>query len=124
MAKFVLLGDVTEQELSLAPEPVRGLLAAVAPEACVRCTATDAVALLTDSYLAAGVVGRRWRADAIHVATATVHRADVLVSWNFRHLVNFDRMRGFNAVNGSLGYAPVFICSPAEVRYGREDKSV
>ena len=56
-----------------------------------------------------------FRDDCLHVALATVHRADVLVSWNFRHIVRFDRIRGFNAVNLREGYGTLDIRSPMEV---------
>jgi hypothetical protein len=54
-------------------------------------------------------------ADAQHIAVATVARVDVLVSWNFRHIVNLDRIRGFNAVNLRAGYPLLEIRSPLEV---------
>ena len=54
-------------------------------------------------------------ADAQHIAVATVARVDVLVSWNFRHIVNVDRIRGFNAVNLRVGYPLLEIRSPLEV---------
>ncbi|MEK6703431.1 MAG: PIN domain protein [Planctomycetota bacterium] len=117
---IVLLGETTEQELKGAPERVRGVLDGLSAEACLRCPTTPAIAELAAAYLRAGVLGPRWKGDATQVATATVHRADVLVSWNFKHIVRFDKVRAFNAVNGGLGYGPVYICSPAEVRYGGE----
>ena len=54
-------------------------------------------------------------ADAQHIALATVARVDVLVSWNFRHIVNLDRIRGFNAVNLRAGYPLLEIRSPLEL---------
>lgn len=120
-AVHVLLGETTEQELLGAPSHVRGLIDDIPEGCCIRCASTPEVAVLADGYLTAGVVGPKWRGDALQVATATVHGADVLVSWNFRHIVRFDRIRAFNAVNKECGYPSVFICSPAEVRYGDED---
>jgi hypothetical protein len=70
---------------------------------------------LRDGYLAAKVVGPAHDTDAHHVALATVSRADLIVSWNFKHLVHYDKIRGFNAVNLREGYAPVAIYSPLEV---------
>ena len=58
----------------------------------------------------------------MHIATATVHRADLLVSWNFKHIVNVFRVRGYNAINLRLGYPILNIHSPKEiVRYGSEN---
>ena len=70
---------------------------------------------LRDAYLAAGVVGPSSRNDAEHVALATVARADLIVSWNFKHLVHIDKIRGFNAVNLRDGYPTLEIRSPKEV---------
>jgi hypothetical protein len=66
-------------------------------------------------YIRQAVVSRRMLADAQHIAVATVARVDVLVSWNFRHIVNLDRIHGFNAVNLRAGYPLLEIRSPLEV---------
>jgi hypothetical protein len=70
---------------------------------------------LAQRYLAAGVIGAPHLADARHIATATIKRVDVLVSWNFKHIVNLDRIHGYNSVNLRLGYAILEIRSPQEV---------
>ena len=120
----VLLGETTERELRGAPEAVRALARSLKAGSVTRCPASAEVAALAEAYLAAGIVGQKWRDDALQVANATIHRADVLVSWNFRHIVRFEKVRAFNAVNQQRGYASLFICSPAEVRYGRQDKDI
>ena len=66
-------------------------------------------------YLAARIVPARYRNDLRHVAVATVTRADALVSWNFRHLVNLKTRRAVHAVNLRLGHPLVDIVSPEEV---------
>jgi hypothetical protein len=71
--------------------------------------------LLRDAYLAAGVVGPASAADAEHIAAATVAEVDIVVSWNFKHIVHFDKIRGFNGVNSLRGYRPLEIYSPVEV---------
>ena len=63
-------------------------------------------------------------ADAVHVAAATLAGADLILSWNFRHIVNFDRIRGFNSVNIRLGYRSLTILSPMEIGYGNEEEGV
>ena len=70
---------------------------------------------LRDAYLAAGVVGPAAMNDAHHVALATVARADLIVSWNFRHIVHVEKIRRFNAVNLMEGYVTIDIRSPREV---------
>ena len=70
---------------------------------------------LTEAYLTAGVVTERYREDAAHIAYATVYGADVVASWNFRHIVNLERIQQFNAVNLMQGYRTVEIRSPREL---------
>ena len=72
----------------------------------------------------AGVVTRTHESDALHVAAATVARADLIVSWNFRHMVNYERIRKFNGVNAMEGYPAIEIRSPLEIQYGDENKDV
>lgn len=66
-------------------------------------------------HLASGVIGAPHLEDARHIATATVQRVDILVSWNFKHIVNLDRIRGYNSINLRLGYNLLEIRSPQEV---------
>ena len=53
--------------------------------------------------------------DALHVAIATVSGCDIIVSWNFKHIVHYDKIALYNAVNRINGYKDIFINSPAEV---------
>lgn len=76
---------------------------------------TAEAAELAAAYLAAGVVPAASRVDALHVALASVARADAVVSWNFKHLVQLRRIRGFHAVNVLRGYPLIEIRSPLEV---------
>lgn len=78
---------------------------------------TPEMVRLAEAYLAARVVRRTARVDALHVATASVARADVLVSWNFHDIVQLWRIRGFHAVNVANGYPLIEIRSPIEVIY-------
>ena len=76
---------------------------------------SDEAVELLDAYTARGVLGARFRTDMLHIALATVADVDVLVSWNFRHIVRLDKIRLFNAVNLEQGYKPLSIYSPREV---------
>ena len=70
---------------------------------------------LRDVYIASNVVASAHSSDAHHVAIATVAQADLIVSWNFKHIVHFDKIRAFNAVNLREGYPFIDIRSPKEV---------
>ena len=74
-------------------------------------------ALLADQYLERGILSENYYDDAQHIALATVANVDVLASWNFRHIVHFDKIRQFNAVNLEQGYKPIDIRSPREVTH-------
>ncbi|HJZ12369.1 MAG TPA: PIN domain-containing protein [Acidobacteriota bacterium] len=70
---------------------------------------------LAEAYLRAGIVGKSSFYDALHVALATVSGSSLIASWNFRHIVHFDKIALYNAVNRICGYHEIGICSPLEV---------
>jgi hypothetical protein len=76
---------------------------------------------LADAYILEKVVGKTSIEDCRHIALATISRVDVLASWNFKHIVNLDRIKGYNSVNLKLGYPIIEIRSPKDlVNYGDE----
>ncbi len=105
----------TLRELQGAPKAVRDHLLSIPKERMNVLVDSAASAELADAYLQRGVVGPGSASDALHVALATIGRADVLVSWNFRHIVNLGRIRLFNGVNIEQGYSRLEIRSPREV---------
>ena len=115
-----MVSQVLLDELVDAPEQVRAVFDNFGPEDVSIIPTTREVDELTDAYLAAKVVTPKYREDAAHIAHATIGGADVLVSWNFRHIVNLSRIEGFNAVNKKNGYHPIEIRSPDELIYGKE----
>jgi len=79
----------------------------------------DEVLDLATEYITEKVVGQTSFADCIHIALATVNRADLLVSWNFKHIVNIERIRGYNSINIKNGYKQLEIRSPRDImNYG------
>lgn len=122
---FVLLiSQITLDELTGAPENVQQVLKDLPDDSFVQVANDDEVIALAEAYLDAGVLGNASVADALHVATATVAGADLVLSWNFRHIVNFDRIRKYNGVNALKGYPPVEIHSPLEMSYDDEKKDI
>ena len=113
--RILVLSSLTLQELAAAPVAVRKRLAVV-PDAHIEALQLGVEAAeLADAYLSAGVVPRGMRADAQHIAIATVARVDVLVSRNFKHVVNLQRIHGYNSVNLRQGYPLIEIRTPREV---------
>ncbi len=117
-----LLSDLLAVELGRAPEQVRKmhseLIACSAEVLTVNAEALDLLA----AYEAHSVLGPRYRADMLHIALATVANADLLVSWNFKHIVRFDKIRLFNAANLEQGYKQLAIHSPREVTTDEQDR--
>lgn len=111
----IIISDLLETELLRAPNFVRDLLNTIHEKHIERIYLTEEVTTLADKYIEAKVVGRTSRADCQHIALATVFRADVLISWNFKHIVNLDRIRGYNGINFQLGYPMIEIRTPKEI---------
>ena len=111
----VIYSTVTEDELINAPEKVKELLNLIPNENKTRIDLTEEAVMLGDTYIVENVVGKTSREDCFHIALATIFKADILVSWNFKHIVNVMRIRGYNAVNIKLGYSPIDIRSPKEI---------
>jgi predicted nucleic acid-binding protein len=111
----LLLSELVRAELVDAPAQVAALLESIPRQAVENIPIGDEVLVLRDAYLAAGVVGRKSSDDAAHVATATVARADAIVSWNLKGIVGLGRIRGYNHVNLRLGYGMLTILTPQGV---------
>jgi len=114
---YLLFSEIVEAELLNAPEPVRRLFADLPDNARERVVFTPEVEALAREYVARGVVPDTWLGDCRHVAAATVARADAIVSWNFRHIVKLDKIKGYNQVNLMNGYGVLTIVSPREVNF-------
>jgi len=113
--RFVVVSSaVVRQELGPAPEEVRRIYLETEPFVEF-VEVTDAARRLQAAYLRAGIVGESGKLDALHVAIATVCRCQAIVSWNFRHIVHFEKIPLYNGVNLVEGYGPLGIHSPQEV---------
>ncbi len=116
--EFILLySAVTQEELDDAPKKVQELVAGVRIENTEFLDLTNEAIDLATEYIAEKVVGQTSYADTLHIALATINRADYLVSWNFKHIVNIQRIRGYNSINIRNGYKQLEIRSPRE--FGR-----
>jgi len=117
-----VLSEVTAAEVIPAPEPVRDVYAELLALGAEVLPVTPEALNLRKSYLERGVLGNRFENDMLHIALATIGDVDVLVSWNFRHIVRLEKIRAFSAVNIELGYKVLTIYSPREVTiYGRDE---
>ena len=112
---IVVLSDLTLLELANAPRKVRDLLKRIPEKYREYIGLTAEAKELAELYRSEGVLGPGKRIDAQQFAIATISRVNVLVSWNFRHIVNLERIRGYNSINVREGYAVLEIRSPREV---------
>lgn len=112
--KFVV-SDLLDLELIHAPHNVRELLLKYPMEYFERVELTEEAVKLADKYIEEKVVGKTSIEDCRHIALATIHKVDVLASWNFKHIVNLDRIKGYNSVNLKLGYSMIEIRSPKDL---------
>lgn len=112
-----VISDVVLEELSNAPEEVLEIMADIRELTVEWIAKTREAELLAEEYLKQKILTSNYLSDALHIAMATIAKVDVLVSWNFRHIVHYDKIRLFNAVNLQQGYGQLEIRSPKEVTY-------
>src|ERR1017187_2573158 len=99
----------------MPPQSVRELVLTIPQNLIEFIYSTQEAEDLADLYLDGKVVGRTSRADCLHIAMATLCNADILISWNFKHIVNVHRIRGYNSINYKKGYKMLEIRSPREI---------
>lgn len=111
----VVYSELTNIELTNAPERVKNLLLKLPNDAVEVVENSIEATDLANAYIQENVVGKTSLPDCNHIALATLNDADILVSWNFKHIVNVNRIRGYNAVNVKLGHKILEIRSPREI---------
>ena len=116
-----VISDLLDLELLNAPKNVRELLHNYSVDKFHRVELTEEAIKLADAYILEKVVGQTSLEDCRHIALATINRVDILASWNFKHIVNLDRIKGYNSVNLKLGYPMIEIRSPKDlINYGND----
>jgi len=113
--KNFIVSDLTLQELENAPQDIRDLYKSIPTEFIEYITLEEEAKFLAKKYIEEGAISQKYLVDAQHIAIATINRVDVLVSWNFRHIVNLRRIRLYNAANLKYGYPLIEIRSPREI---------
>lgn len=116
-----IISDLLELELTGAPPRVKELLSKFPTAQYEFVSLTEEVTALADIYIKEKVVGKTSIEDCRHIAMATICRADVLASWNFKHIVNLDRIKGYNSVNLRSGYQLLEIRSPKDLIHYEND---
>ena len=110
-----MLSDLTAQELEFAREEIRNLIIDIPETNRVDIIVDDEAIKLAENYITEGALTNKSYNDALHIALATINNADVLASWNFKHIVNLDRIRLYNSINLRFGYRQIEIRTPREI---------
>jgi len=76
---------------------------------------TERIECLAEEYVKEGIIPEKYKTDAIHIAAATVYGLDIILSWNFQHIVKRKTILKTGEVNLRNGYNKVEIYSPSEV---------
>lgn len=111
----LIISATTVAELDKAPARVQKILRDLPLAQVELIEFSEEIAFLRDEYLNAGILDTSHKADAEHIASASVADVDFVVSWNFKHIVHYEKITGFQAVNLLKGYKAIRIYSPKEV---------
>ena len=111
----IVVSNVTEREIMKARKEIRDFYTSLPKEFIEFVELTPDGITLAETYIKEKVVGKTHFDDCLHIAVATINNVDILVSWNFKHIVNIYRIRGYNSVNLKLGYKTLEIRSPKEI---------
>ena len=111
----IIVSDTVTTELKTAPDKVRAFYNSIPQDIIKEVPLTDEIKELANKYILAKVLSEKHLADCRHIAAAIIYNADIVVSWNFKHLVNLERKTGYNSVNIKEGYKIIDIVTPKEV---------
>jgi hypothetical protein len=114
----IIYSDVTEEELEDAPEKVKQLVQNLEENEGIRIKViemNDEAEILAKRYIEEGALAEKCENDARHIALASIYSVNALISWNFKHMVNFTRLQQYNSINLRLGYRLIDIRSPKEI---------
>ena len=111
----IVISDLTLREIEEAPIKVKNVIGKIPAKYIEYVTLNDEAKMLANHYLEENVVTKKNLIDARHIAIATVNKVDVVVSWNFQHIVNLNKIKLYNGVNLKYGYSLIEIRSPREI---------
>lgn len=116
IADNIYISDEVIREIGRAPEPRKSQLEKLIRETNPFLLEIDLdTEELAERYIREGIIPEKYRSDAVHIAVAVINEIDVIVSWNFEHIVKLKTRVMVDGVNKLLGYHEIEICSPEEV---------
>ncbi|MCL6098664.1 MAG: type II toxin-antitoxin system VapC family toxin [Bacteroidetes bacterium] len=110
----LVISSLVQEEIVAAPEHVKKFLDELKPNATIVEVSEEAIKL-REAYIKANILSKKSSNDALHVALATVNNCPIIVSWNFKHIVHYEKIALYNTVNILEGYQQIAIYSPLEV---------
>ena len=119
-----ILSEIVSAEIERAPQRVNDKYAELIELGAEYLAVDEYAVQLAETYRKHKILTPKYTDDMMHIALASVAEANILVSWNFKHIVHYDKIRLFNAVNAELGYRELQIYSPREVTNYEEDKRI
>jgi predicted nucleic acid-binding protein len=111
----VATSEILFEELERAPEQVRNYIDSIPYEQVQTAVYNDEAKELAEKYIEAGIVGKTSLTDCLHIAIATINNIRIVTSWNFKHIVNLDKIQQYNAINIGAGYNQLEIRTPREL---------
>ena len=121
--KIAVISDVTLDELSDAPQQVQDNFTTIPDDSLEILVANPESRELAEKYITEKAVSSKFYEDALHIAIATTNQVNVLASWNFKHIVNLDRIRMYNSVNLKNGFSILEIRTPREILKFNDDEN-
>ena len=121
--KIAVISDITFDELEFAPKKVQKIIKQISPEFLEIIESNSEIENLAKQYILKGAVSEQFYQDALHIAVATYYNVTVLSSWNFKHIVNLDRIRKYNSVNLAQGFNILEIRSPRDILIIEENEN-
>ena len=109
-----VVSDTVKKEIKNAPSLVRTKYDEILTYNAIYLNKSNKAKNLVGEYLNKKIVTKKYEDDCYHIALATVNKIDVLVSWNFKHIVNEQKVLLFNFVNKSLNYDEIVIKDPKD----------
>ncbi len=119
----LVISAVVQDEIETAPKQVKDFFDEMLSFAEITDIAEEAIEL-QHAYLQNNIVSSKYSDDALHVALATVSGCSLIVSWNFKHIVHFQKIPLYNAINIIHGYPQRTIVSPLEVIHDEDEEDV
>jgi predicted nucleic acid-binding protein len=111
----IVISEILELEIYRAPTYIIDFYETLPADLIEKAELTEEARMLAEKYIKEKVVGKTSVADCQHIALATTKKVDLLASWNFRHIVNIERIRGYNSINFREGYQMLEIRTPKEI---------